>query len=157
MVLSRKPDAVAYIKGSSKYPTLRGKAEFYAVKGGVIVVSEAFGLPSAAPRPFGVFGYHIHEGANCAPNGGEHFGNTGGHYNPSRTPHPYHAGDLPPLFSNYGFAFGAVYTARFSLSDILGRTIIIHSGVDDFTTQPSGESGEKIACGVIERFKPMAK
>lgn len=45
----------------------------------------------------------------------------------------------------------AFTTDRFSVEEIVGKTIIIHSNVDDFTTQPGGNSGEKIACGVIKR------
>ncbi|MCX7614928.1 MAG: superoxide dismutase family protein, partial [Clostridiales bacterium] len=65
--------------------------------------------------------------------------------------HPGHAGDLPPLFGNYGHAFMAVFTGRVSVSEIIGRTVIIHASPDDFTTQPSGNSGKKIACGQIYR------
>ena len=48
-----------------------------------------------------------------------------------------------------GFAWMAVLTDRFRVPDILGRTVIVHSQPDDFTTQPSGNAGAKIACGVI--------
>ena len=95
-----------------------------------------------------MFAFHIHEGDSCA---GESFPETGGHYNPAARPHPWHAGDLPPLFSHDGSAFLAVRTGRFSLQEILGKTVVIHRQPDDFTTQPSGAAGEKIACGVIRR------
>jgi len=49
--------------------------------------------------------------------------------------------------------FSMVLTNRFNLSEIIGKTIIIHSSVDDFTTQPAGNSGTKIACGEIRRFE----
>ena len=80
----------------------------------------------------------------------ESFPNSGTHYNPNRCPHPYHAGDMPPLFSADGYAFLSFVTNRFTAKEIRGRTIILHSQTDDFTTQPSGNSGTKIACGVIE-------
>jgi len=80
----------------------------------------------------------------------ESFPNSGTHYNPHRCQHPYHAGDMPPLFSADGYAFLSFVTNRFTAKEIRGRTIILHSQTDDFTTQPSGNSGTKIACGVIE-------
>ena len=72
------------------------------------------------------------------------------HYNPKDCPHPYHAGDMPPLFGNNGEAFMAFMTDRFTVEEIIGKTVIIHSNPDDFTTQPGGNSGEKIACGKIK-------
>lgn len=72
-----------------------------------------------------------------------------GHYNPNHTEHPNHAGDLPPLLSNNGYAFLGFYTNRFHPEDVIGRTIIIHVNPDDFVSQPSGNAGEMIACGVI--------
>jgi Cu-Zn family superoxide dismutase len=49
-------------------------------------------------------------------------------------------------------AYLSVLTDRFNVSDIIGRTVIIHNMPDDFTSQPSGNAGEKIACGVIKKF-----
>ena len=74
------------------------------------------------------------------------------HYNPNQCAHPYHAGDLPPLFGSNGYAFEAFLTDRFTVSEVIGRTVIIHSKPDDFSTQPSGNSGEKIACGEIRKY-----
>lgn len=62
------------------------------------------------------------------------------------------AGDLPPLFENNGLAVSVFLTNRFSVNQIIGKTIIIHDKPDDFTTDPSGNSGTKIACGVIVEF-----
>lgn len=80
------------------------------------------------------------------------FPNTGNHYNPENVPHPEHAGDLPPLLSNSGYAWMSFYTSRLSAEDIIGRSLVIHNMADDFTSQPSGNSGDKIGCGVIERM-----
>jgi len=60
-----------------------------------------------------------------------------------------HEGDLPPLMSYSGKAYMAVITDRFMINDIVGKTLVIHSDRDDFTTQPSGNAGTKIACGEI--------
>ena len=73
------------------------------------------------------------------------------HYNPKDCEHPYHAGDLPSLFGNNGLAAAAFLTDRFFVDDVIGKVVIIHDHPDDFTTQPSGSSGTKIACGVIQR------
>lgn len=66
-------------------------------------------------------------------------------------PHPDHAGDLLPLMGNQGYAWSAFYDKRFTLDEIIGRSVIIHSGRDDFSSQPSGDSGTKIGCGTIKR------
>ena len=68
---------------------------------------------------------------------------------PNACLHPYHAGDMPPLFAVGSRAFLAFFTDRFTASEIFGKTVIVHDGRDDFTTQPSGNAGKKIACGVI--------
>lgn len=80
------------------------------------------------------------------------FADTMGHYNPNGCEHPYHAGDLPPLFGNNGIALSLFLTNQFSVNEVIGKTIVIHDHPDDFITQPSGNSGTKIACGVIRRI-----
>ena len=74
---------------------------------------------------------------------------TGSHYNPTNAVHPYHIGDLPPILNSNGYSYMAVYDSFLEIDEILGKSIILHSQRDDFTTQPAGDSGEKIACGVI--------
>lgn len=140
------PDAVAKIKGGREAPCLTGEVKFYQSREGVLIVAEVSGLPSE--NESGFFAFHIHEGKSC---GGENFSDTGGHYNPAGAPHPCHAGDLPPLLSCQGKAYLAVRTDRFCVRDIIGRTVVIHSGPDDFHTQPAGNPGSKMACGVICR------
>lgn len=151
-ILRNYPDAVAHIKGSEDYPEIKARVEFYIVRDGVLVYTEAGNLPTSENKPFRVFAYHIHEGKQCAGDAEDPFADAKSHYNPTDEDHPYHAGDLPPLFSNYGYAWNIVLTSRFNLNDVIGRTIIIHLNPDDFTTQPSGDSGPKIACGIIERY-----
>ena len=145
-----RPDAVAHIEGSSGYPGVNGSVRFYQTPRGVIVASEVHSLPDkGSPARSGVFGFHIHSGKCCTGNADDPFADAGMHYNPDELAHPYHAGDLPPLFSSCGYAFGIFLTNRFSLDEVIGRTVIIHAQPDDFTTQPSGNSGEKLACGKI--------
>lgn len=147
-----KPDAKAEIRGSADYPELNGRANFFQTKDGVLISVEVLGLPSdSGPCAGGVFGFHIHEGGACTGNEADPFADTKGHFNLSGCNHPRHAGDLPPLFEAGGRAFTVVLTNRFRVSDVIGRTIVIHGGPDDFTTQPAGSSGKKIACGEIRR------
>ncbi|MBQ1459402.1 MAG: superoxide dismutase family protein [Oscillospiraceae bacterium] len=137
--------ASAVIRGGQEAPDLSGVARFFQRSDGVLVTIQVTGLP--AENPGGFFGLHIHGGSGCA---GENFAGTGGHFNPAGTPHPAHAGDLPPLLSCGGRAYLAVLTDRFTVADIIGRTVVIHGGSDDFRSQPAGDAGTKIACGVIK-------
>lgn len=158
----QRPDATARMRGSVKYPHIRGNVYFYQTGRGVLVVAQVDGLPRGGANkgtlPNGdgscdaqVFGFHIHEGTGCTSqsNPSIPFSDAKGHYNPNRCAHPHHAGDLPPLFGNNGSAWSAVMTDRFLLKDVIGRTVIVHRNPDDFTSQPSGNAGEMIACGVI--------
>lgn len=145
--LSNAPDAVAYLRGGSSAPGLFGIVKFYPRQQGTLVVADVFGLPET--NASGFFALHIHEGGSCA---GDGFPETGSHYNPDETPHPKHAGDLPPLLSCQGSSHLTVLTDRFSIPDVIGRTVVIHNGPDDFRSQPAGNAGTKIACGVIQRI-----
>ena len=133
-----RPGAVARVAGGTEAPCLFGTVKFYPMGKNTLVVADICGLPNSET---GIFALHIHEGNSC--------GDSVSHYNPDMQPHPLHAGDLPPLFSCSGRGFLAVLTDRFTVKEILGRTVIVHSGPDDFKSQPSGAPGDKIACGVI--------
>lgn len=149
-VFRRRADAVAFVNGSEKYPDIHGRVLFYQLRRGVIVRAEIIGLPKgsgACDSP--IFAFHIHSGGSCTGNADDAFADTGMHYNPDDCMHPYHAGDLPPLFGADGRALSVCLTDRFTVPEIIGRTVIIHLHPDDFTTQPSGNAGSKIACGVI--------
>lgn len=148
----RKPDAMARLAGSPAYPAIRGTVSLYRVMRGVLVMAEVYNLPHATGAcAWEVYGFHIHEGTSCTGNASDAFADTNGHYNPQNCRHPQHAGDLPPLFGNNGYAWMAVLTDRFDIRDVMGRTVIVHQNPDDFTSQPSGNAGPKIACGVIEK------
>lgn len=148
-LFNRRPNAVANIKSSTLYPNVTGEVWFYATEFGVLVVADITGLPNANRCEGPIFAFHIHEGTSCTGSWQDEFANVGMHYNPNNCPHPYHAGDLPPLFGANGNAFLAVITDRITIDEIIGKTIVIHSKPDDFTTQPAGNSGNKIACGEI--------
>ena len=140
----KRPYAAAQIRGGTEAPQLSGCVQFYQENGCVLIVAKISGLPKESETGF--FGFHIHEGDTCA---GTDFSGTGSHYNPSDWAHPKHAGDLQPLLACQGNAYLSVRTDRFSVADIIGRTVVIHSGPDDFRSQPAGNAGKKIACGVI--------
>ena len=152
-VLYGKPQAATHITGSDSYPEISGTVWFYQTNKGVIVCAEISGLPrSKAPCQEHIFGFHIHTGSSCEGDMADPFAEAMSHYDPHGCEHPHHAGDLPPLFGNDGLALSLFLTDRFSVDEVEGRTVIIHDHPDDFTTQPSGNSGTKIACGVIERI-----
>lgn len=140
------PDAVAQIQGGMEVPQLTGCVEFYQENGCVLIVARVSGLPRVSETEF--FGFHIHQGESCS---GTDFSETGSHYNPTDEAHPKHEGDLPPLISCHGNAYLSVKTGRFTVNDIIGRTVVIHSDPDDFHSQPAGNAGKKIACGVIRK------
>ena len=140
------PDAVARIRGGTDAPRPTGEVQFYQECGNVLVVADISGMPQSGGTGF--FALHIHEGDSCD---GEGFAQTGGHYNPKGAAHPNHAGDLPPLLRYGDRAFLTVRTDRFCVQEVIGKTVVIHNGPDDFRSQPAGNSGMKIACGVICR------
>ena len=137
------PNAVARLHGGREYPKLCGMVRFWGRCNGVLVEAEVWGLPRTET---GFFALHIHEGGDCA---GDGFPDTRGHFNPGGTEHPNHAGDLPPLLEVSGKAYMMVLTGRFHVEEIIGRTVILHGDPDDFHSQPAGNAGRKIACGVI--------
>ena len=145
--MERLPDAYAEIQGTADYPDIHGLVSFYNVFNGTIVTAEIQGLPADA-GPF--FGFHIHEGNTCTGDSTDLLKNTGKHFNPQNQEHPYHAGDLPVLLSVKGTSWSSVYTGQFYPEDVIGRTVVIHLHPDDYRTQPAGDSGMKIACGIIK-------
>lgn len=101
----------------------------------------------------GEHGIHIHAIANCTPP----FTSAGGHHNPLGASHGAHAGDLPNLTANIAgrghlnatMDHATLVAGPLSLFDADGSSIVIHAVPDDFTSQPAGNSGARIACGVI--------
>jgi Cu-Zn family superoxide dismutase len=128
---------VAFIQADVENPEIR-------------VVGKVIGI---AP---GAHGFHVHEVGNCtapdASSAGDHF-NPAGAQHAGREAEVRHVGDLGNLTA------GADGTAEFDFYDdhmefvgmnsIIGKAFIIHAGEDDLTTQPAGDSGDRIACGVI--------
>ena len=141
--------AVALIhptQGSS----VEGKATFSKADGGVKVQVHVTGL---AP---GKHGFHIHEFGDCSAADGS---SAGGHFNPTGESHgaptdpQRHTGDLGNIEANaQGIADLEYVDARASFdgtTSILGRGVIVHANPDDFKTQPTGNAGGRVGCGVI--------
>lgn len=148
--------AVAYINGGTLYPNIAGRAVFETVPYGTEVEVEVYGLPvfnRQNGKIIGPHGFHLHDGHSCEPGSDElPFPAVGSHYNPDNQPHGNHAGDFPILYSNSGRAHMRFFTERFSVDDVIGFNVVIHEGPDDGHTQPGGNSGRMIACGVIREF-----
>ena len=144
-----KPQAAAWVTGNSENPNLSGLVKFYQTPyGGILVETEIFGLPNQSiPNSSDFYAMHIHEFGDCSSD----FTKTGSHYNKTDELHPLHTGDMPPLMGNQGYAWSSFYDKRFTLEEIIGKSVVIHSNRDDFTTQPAGDSGTKIGCGEIRR------
>jgi Cu-Zn family superoxide dismutase len=139
--------AAAVIRGGSDAPGLVGNVWFTDTAQGVRVDVQISGLP---PNASGFYGLHVHTVGDCS---GQDFSEAKGHYNPAGAQHPLHAGDLPVLIAtNTGDAWLSFVTTRFSIKDIIGRSVIIHADRDDFTSQPAGDSGRRIGCGVIREM-----
>jgi superoxide dismutase, Cu-Zn family len=125
-------------------------------------------IPSLSGLPPGMHGFHLHENPDCGPavkEGKKVAGEAaGGHFDPEKTGRhegPYgtgHLGDLPALYvSGEGKASLPVLAPRLKVSDLKGRSLMIHGGGDNYTDQPKlGGGGNRIACGVVGSKKPSA-
>lgn len=141
-----QPTAMALLRGDPSHPNLMGQVFFSPYGRGTLILARVLGLP--AP---GFMGLHIHQNGDCSTGGDIPFAAAGAHYDLHGVSHPWHGGDLPPLLSSAeGTAFLAVYTDRFRPEQVIGRSVIVHNSVDDFSSQPAGNSGQRIACGVIQ-------
>jgi Cu-Zn family superoxide dismutase len=131
-----------------------GALELVADKGAVTITGRITGL-----QPNTAHGFHVHEIGDCsAPDASS----AGGHFNPTSQPHgnpatpPHHAGDILNVTAdsqgtaNVNAKVEGVTLGDAGPSDIVGKAIVVHAKPDDYKTQPSGGSGDRIACGVIE-------
>lgn len=145
MLKKRFCRAVAVIEPGSKAPQLQGRIVFADTIMGVRVDAQLSGLPR---NETGFYGFHLHEGSTCEQPG---FESAQGHYNPDGVPHPLHAGDFPMLLATDAMTARLSFiTTRFSVCDIIGKTAVIHIDRDDYTSQPTGDAGERIGCGIIK-------
>lgn len=132
--------------------SLQAAVNFTEVAGGVQVNAWVLG---AEP---GDHGFHLHEVGDCSASD---FTSAGGHFNPTAVQHGgptdalHHAGDWGNMVvSSVGSGSLSVTTNMLSVgpgaNSVVGRAVILHGGTDDLVSQPSGDAGPRIACGVVE-------
>ncbi|MFT3948136.1 MAG: superoxide dismutase family protein [Agriterribacter sp.] len=134
---------------------VNGKATFETLDNGKVKMKLEIEVPAKAGKSVAV---HIHEHADCGDNGK----NTHGHWNPTNAQHgkwgsaSFHSGDIGNVkLDAKGKGTLTLETDLWTLGgapdkNIVGRAIIVHGGVDDYTTQPTGNAGSRIGCGIIK-------
>ena len=145
------PAAIAHVAGASG-SLVSGTLALVPMHGGVRVTGDLGGL---AP---GSHGFHIHQTGDCSAADAS---SAGGHFNPTGSGHGragsamHHAGDIDNIVADAsGVAHVAVQLRGVSLggaatTDIVGRALVVHAAPDDYQSQPAGNSGARIGCGVI--------
>ena len=142
--------AIATLKGGPGNPKLSGTITFTPEGDRIHIVADLKGVDKA-----GMHGFHVHEKGVCDGD----FASAGGHFNPSGAQHAcmptdtLHAGDFGNIeVAADGTAHLDTYTNHLSLSgatSVIGKAVVLHAGQDDCKTQPSGNSGPRVACGVV--------
>jgi Cu-Zn family superoxide dismutase len=149
--MSSGPSASAMLSSTSG-STATGTVKLTQLgDGSVRVTVDLTGVPP------GVHGFHIHDKGDCGDNGNA----AGGHFNPATTAHgapsadPHHAGDFGNVTAG---ADGSVHTEFTTRSvtveagpnSAVGHAVILHANPDDLVTQPTGNAGARIACGIVQ-------
>lgn len=150
-VSAQEPKRLVAKLSPSSGSTVTGTVTFTAMEGGAKIVIDITNLTP------GKHGFHLHEKGDCS----DPKANTAGaHFNPGHTHHggidtsERHAGDFGNVTAD---ASGKVHVeltgknVKFSGTDsVVGKSVIVHAGEDDLKSDPSGNSGDRVACGVIE-------
>lgn len=154
--ITKDKTAVATIVATKTDTAVNGIAKFTAQKNGTVKLQLTLTIPLLANHEVAV---HIHEHGDCGDAGK----NTHGHWNPTNKKHgkwgsaEYHSGDIGNVkLDAKGKGVFTLETDLWSIggdvqTDILGKAIIVHSGVDDYTSQPAGNAGSRIGCGLIQK------
>lgn len=142
--------AMAMLEGPNG--EMMGHVSFVREAGGLRVIADLEGLDGSGPH-----GFHVHETGSCEPPG---FESAGGHFNPAGAPHacppttPRHAGDLGNVeIGEDGTGHLELTTDQLTLEgedSVVGKAVLVHGHVDDCSSQPSGDAGPRLACGVVE-------
>lgn len=149
-------ETVSFMMEPKSASDVKGNVTFTEENGTVTMMAQFSGLSE------GEHAIHLHEKADCSADDGT---STGGHWNPTNEPHGkwgdaegYHKGDI----GNFTADADGNATVEFSTDEwcmgcddenrnIMGKAVIVHQGVDDFTSQPSGDAGARVSCtGIIE-------
>jgi len=154
MTTASTADAIA-ILSATEGNSVTGELSFTVIEGGVAIQGQVNGLP-----PNSEHGFHVHENGDCsAPDGSS----AGGHFNPLAVAHgrigegDHHVGDTDNIVADdTGVArvdtrLEGATLADGAPTDILGKGVIVHADADDYTTQPTGNAGARLACGVISQ------
>lgn len=150
---SKKLSATAVL-APTKGNSVSGTVNFTQKGSMVVIVAKVNGL-----KPDTAHGIHIHEKGNCSAADAS---SAGGHFNPSTSPHggptgaKRHGGDLGNLKADAsGSAQMSIEVSGITLGtesdSVIGRAVIVHAGQDDLKTQPSGNSGARVSCGLISK------
>ena len=131
-----------------------GRLTLTPMSGGVRVTGDIGGL-----APGSSHGFHVHETGDCSA---ADAASAGGHFNPAGSAHGkagtpvHHAGDIDNIVADWGGVahvdarIAGVVLGGGAGNDIVGRPLVVHAAPDDYRTQPSGNSGARVACGVIK-------
>lgn len=145
------PAAVAHVAGASG-SLVSGSLALVPLHGGVRITGDLGGLTP------GSHGFHIHQTGDCSA---ADAASAGGHFNPTGSAHgragttAHHAGDIDNIVADAsGVAHVDVQLRGVSLggnaaTDIIGRALVVHAAPDDYQSQPAGNSGTRVGCGVI--------
>jgi Cu-Zn family superoxide dismutase len=144
----------AVILASASGSLVSGKATLTPMSGGVHITGVVGGLP-----PNSTHGFHVHEKGDCSAADAS---SAGPHFNPFAAAHgkaesgAHHAGDMDNVVANnegvvkLDIHVSGVTLGGGAVNDIAGRALVVHAAPDDYTSQPAGNAGARVACGVIK-------
>lgn len=152
--VAQQPRAAIANLTSASGSLVSGQLQLRSESGGVRIRGDIGGL-----SPNSSHGFHLHETGNCTAVDGSA---AGGHFNPTQQPHgrssagPHHAGDSDNITADAsGVAHVDVLMRGITLgsgaaNDAAGRAFIVHAAADDYSSQPAGNAGARVACGVVQ-------
>lgn len=146
------------LQGAPNDTDFAGTVTVHPDGAGVHIVADVAGVDTD-----GMHGIHVHENGQCdhEGEGGKHFTSAGSHFNPAGVEHacpptdPRHAGDLGNIQVTGGKGHLEISAANLSLDQLTGKALILHAGEDDCKTQPTGNAGDRLACGVAGGTVPQ--
>ena len=147
------PAAVSQV-AATKGNTVSGSVTFTPRGDKVLIAAKLAGL-----KPNSEHGFHVHEKGDCSAADGM---SAGGHFNPRAKAHAHyssgdrHAGDMPNIRAdangNASYSFESeLYTVTDGPATVVGKAVVVHRDPDDYKSQPAGNSGPRVACGVVRR------